>query len=83
MTITRRHEPFAVVIPVETYARLAGTEASALNTPSAEFAVLLERMQESEMAAAMRQGRRSMARIDRIEAVMVDLRPKVKRVDAI
>lgn len=53
VTITRRHEPFAVVIPVETYARLAGTEASALNTLSAEFDALLERMQTPEMAAAM------------------------------
>ena len=35
------------------------------------------------MAAATRQGRRSMARIDRIEVLMVDLKPKVKRVDAI
>jgi len=53
VTITRRSEPVAVVIPFETYARLAGTEAGVLNTLSAEFDALLQRMQEPGMAAAM------------------------------
>lgn len=51
--ITRRREPVAVVIPVETYARLAGTEAGILNTLSAEFDALLERMQAPGVATAM------------------------------
>lgn len=53
VTITRRHEPVAVVIPVETYTRLAGTEAGVLDTLSAEFDALLERMQMPEAAEAM------------------------------
>jgi prevent-host-death family protein len=53
VTITRRHEPFAVVIPIETYARLAGAEARVLDTLSAEFDALLERMQAPGAAAAM------------------------------
>ncbi|MGC1816744.1 MAG: type II toxin-antitoxin system Phd/YefM family antitoxin [Casimicrobiaceae bacterium] len=53
VTITRRHEPVAVVIPVETYARLAGTEAGVLDTLSAEFDALLERMQTPGAAEAM------------------------------
>ncbi len=53
VTITRRHEPVAVVIPVETYARLAGTEAGVLDTLSAEFDALLERMQAPGAAEAM------------------------------
>ncbi len=53
VTITRRREPFAVVIPVATYARLAGTEAGILNTLSAEFDALLERMQAPGVTEAM------------------------------
>ena len=53
VTITRRREPFAVVIPVATYARLAGAEAGILDTLSAEFDALLERMQAPGMANAM------------------------------
>ena len=53
VTITRRREPFAVMIPVETYARLVGTEAGVLNTLSAEFDALLERMQTPGAAEAM------------------------------
>jgi antitoxin Phd len=53
VTITRRRQPFAVVIPIETYARLAGAEAGALNTLSAEFDALLARMQAPGMAKAM------------------------------
>ncbi|MBK7792188.1 MAG: type II toxin-antitoxin system prevent-host-death family antitoxin [Betaproteobacteria bacterium] len=53
VTITRRHKPFAVVIPIETYTRLAGAEAAALDTLSAEFDELLARMQAPGMAEAM------------------------------
>ena len=53
VTITRRHKPFAVVIPIDTYTRLAGAEAAALDTLSAEFDELLARMQAPGMAAAM------------------------------
>jgi antitoxin Phd len=53
VTITRRRQPFAVVIPIETYARLAGAEAGVLNTLSAEFDALLARMQAPGMAKAM------------------------------
>lgn len=56
VTITRRRQPLAVVIPVETYVRLAGAEAGVLNTLSAEFDALLERMQAPGMAAAMQRG---------------------------
>ena len=53
VTITRRHEPVAIVIPIETYTRLAGTEAAALDTLSAEFDELLTRMQAPGMGEAM------------------------------
>ena len=53
ITITRRSEPIAVIIPVEAYARLAGNEAGVLDTLSAEFDALLARMQAPEMAKAM------------------------------
>jgi prevent-host-death family protein len=53
VTITRRQEPFAVVIPVEAYARLAGAEGGDVNTLSAEFDALLERMQAPGTAEAM------------------------------
>jgi prevent-host-death family protein len=53
VTITRRNKPYAIVIPVDTYARLAGAEAGLLNTLSAEFDALLERMQAPGMAEAM------------------------------
>jgi antitoxin Phd len=53
VTITRRSEPVAVVIPFATYARLAGTEANVLDTLSGEFDALLERMQAPGMADAM------------------------------
>ena len=36
VTITRRHEPVAVVIPIETYRRLAGAETGLLDTLSAD-----------------------------------------------
>jgi prevent-host-death family protein len=53
VTITRRHKPFAVVIPIETYTRLVGAEAAALDTLSVEFDELLARMQVPGMAEAM------------------------------
>jgi antitoxin Phd len=53
VTITRRRQPIAVVLPVETYRRLAGAEAATLDTLSAEFDVLLARMQAPGMADAM------------------------------
>ena len=53
VTITRRNAPVAVVIPVATYARLAGAEDGALDTLAAEFDALLDRMQAPGVAAAM------------------------------
>ncbi len=53
VTITRRHEPVAVVIPVETYRRLAAAEAGSLETLSAEFDALLARMQAPGVGEAM------------------------------
>jgi prevent-host-death family protein len=53
VTITRRNEPLAVVIPVETYARLAATEQVSLDTLTGEFDALLDRMQQPGMASAM------------------------------
>lgn len=53
VTITRRNEPIAVVIPVEAYARLAAAEADMLGTLAAEFDALLDRMQAPGMAEAM------------------------------
>lgn len=53
VTITRRNEPLAVVISVETYARLAATEQASLDTLTGEFDALLERMQQPDMASAM------------------------------
>ena len=53
VTITRRHEPVAVVIPIETYRRLAAAEAGSLETLSAEFDALLARMKAPGMAEAM------------------------------
>ena len=53
VTITRRNEPFAVIIPIETYARLAAAEHASLDTLSAEFDALFEKMQEPGMAGAM------------------------------
>jgi prevent-host-death family protein len=53
VTITRRRTPVAVVIPVETYARLAAAEANSLDTLTAEFDALLGRLQAPGAAAAM------------------------------
>jgi prevent-host-death family protein len=53
VAITRRNEPFAVVIPVATYERLAGAEARTLDTLSKEFDALLRTMQKPGAAAAM------------------------------
>jgi prevent-host-death family protein len=53
VTITRRNEPLAVVISVETYARLAATEQPSLDTLTDEFDALLDRMQQPGMAGAM------------------------------
>jgi prevent-host-death family protein len=53
VTITRRREPLAVVIPIETYLRLANSEARMLNTLSAEFDAVLARMQMPGAAEAM------------------------------
>ena len=53
VTITRRHAPLAVVIPVETYTRLLAAEENVLDTLTSEFDALLERMQQPGMAEAM------------------------------
>jgi prevent-host-death family protein len=53
VTITRRNEPFAVVIPVEAYARLVATDEASLGSLAAEFDALLDRMQQPGMASAM------------------------------
>jgi prevent-host-death family protein len=53
VTITRR--PVAVVIPIETYRRLAAAEAGSLETLTAEFDALLARMQTPGLGEAMQQ----------------------------
>ena len=53
VTITRRHEPLAVVIPMQTYLRLIRAEARTLDTLSAEFDEVLSRMQRPGAAEAM------------------------------
>jgi prevent-host-death family protein len=53
VTITRHREPFAVVIPLQTYVQLTAAESDVLDTLSAEFDALLERMQAPGMATAM------------------------------
>ncbi len=53
VAITKRNEPFAVVISIETYQRLAGAEARTLDTLSEEFDALLGNMQEPGAAATM------------------------------
>jgi antitoxin Phd len=53
VTITRRREPLAVVIPIDTYVRLATAEARILDTLSGEFDALLARMQTPGAAKAM------------------------------
>ena len=53
VTITRRSQPFAVVIPIDTYARLAQADAGHLDTLSSEFDAMLERMQAPGVAHAM------------------------------
>ena len=53
VTITRRREPIAVMIPIDAYVRLAAGEAGVLDTLSAEFDALLARMQAPGMAKAM------------------------------
>ena len=53
VAITKRNEPFAVVISIETYQRLASAEARTLDTLSEEFDALLGNMQVPGAAAAM------------------------------
>lgn len=53
VTITWRHEPVTLVIPIETYRRLAAAEPGSLETLSAEFYALLERMQAPGVGNAM------------------------------
>ena len=53
VTITRRHTPLAVVIPIETYTRLLAAEENVLDTLTSDFDALLERMQQPGMAEAM------------------------------
>lgn len=53
VAITKRNEPCAVVISIETYQRLAGATAPTLKTLSEEFDALLDRMQAPGAAAAM------------------------------
>jgi prevent-host-death family protein len=53
VAITRRNEPLAVLISVESYQRLAGAEDRALDSLSAQFDALLTDMQAPGAAAAM------------------------------
>ena len=53
VAITRRNEPLAMVIPIETYRRLADAEARGLDTLSDEFDALLHAMQAPGAEAAM------------------------------
>jgi len=80
VTITRRSEPVAVVIPIATYARLAGTEAGMLDTLSGEFDALLERMQAPGMADAMQRAfDMSPAELARAEVPAVAKRAAARR----
>ena len=53
VAITLRDEPKFVVISVETYKRMAEADSRSLDTLSAEFDVLIDRMQQPGARAAM------------------------------
>ena len=53
VAITKHDEPCAVLISIDEYRALVGAEEMALNTLSAEFDALFERMQEPGAAVAM------------------------------
>ena len=53
LAITKHDEPCAVLISIDEYRALVGAEEMALNTLSAEFDALFERMQEPGAAVAM------------------------------
>src|SRR5437773_12537130 len=53
LAITKHDEPCAVLISIDEYRALVGAEQVTLNTLSAEFDALFERMQRPGAAAAM------------------------------
>ncbi len=53
VAITLRNQPKFVLISVETYERMARADSGSLNTLTAEFDALLDRMQEPGVRAAM------------------------------
>ena len=53
VAITLRNEPKFVVVPVETYQRMAHADSRSLDTLTDEFDALLDRMQEPGVRAAM------------------------------
>ena len=53
LAITKHDEPCAVLISIDEYRALVGAHEMALNTLSAEFDALFERMQEPAAAVAM------------------------------
>jgi antitoxin Phd len=53
LAITKRDQPWAMLISIEEYRTLVEAEESTLNTLSDEFDALLQRMQEPAAAAAM------------------------------
>jgi antitoxin Phd len=53
LAITKHDEPCAVLISIDEYRALVGAEEVTLNTLSAEFDALFERMQEPGAAVAM------------------------------
>ena len=53
LAITKHDEPCAVLISIDEYRALVGAEEVTLNTLSAEFDALFERMQRPGAAAAM------------------------------
>jgi prevent-host-death family protein len=53
VAITLRNEPRFVVIPIETYQRLAQADSRSLDTLTGEFDALLDRMQAPGSRAAM------------------------------
>src|SRR5437660_5927144 len=53
LAITKHDEPCAVLISLDEYRALVGAGASTLDTLSAEFDALFERMQKPGMSAAM------------------------------
>ena len=53
LAITRHEKPFAVLVPIDEYRALVGAQTVSLDSLSAEFDALLERMQQPGQVTAM------------------------------